>query len=123
MKKARQVILLVDDSPLITERVIDMLRILPTVENVLTASNYQEAQAVLAEKKATTVLLDIQLPGKSGLELLKFIVKNYSGIKVLMLTNLTSEYYKRLCKKTGALHFIDKSKEFHLIPGILSSIT
>ena len=122
MKKVRQVILLVDDSPLITERVIDMLRILPTVENILTASNYQEALAILEEKEPTTVLLDIQLPGKSGIELLKFIVKNYPGIKVMMLTNQASEYYKNLCKKTGAVHFIDKSKEFDLIPGIISSM-
>ena len=122
MKKVRQVILLVDDSPLITERVIDMLRILPTVENILTASNYQEALAILEEKEATTVLLDIQLPGKSGIELLKFIVKNYPGIKVMMLTNQASEYYKNLCKKTGAVHFIDKSKEFDLIPDIISNM-
>lgn len=122
MKKPRQVILLVDDSPLITERVIDMLRILPGVKSILTASNYQEAVALLAEKTTTTVLLDIQLQGKSGLELLKFIVKNYPSVKTMMLTNLTSEYYKRLCKKMGALHFIDKSKEFDLIPGILNSM-
>jgi DNA-binding NarL/FixJ family response regulator len=120
MKKARQVILLVDDSPLITERVIDMLRILPTVKNILTASSYQEAIDVLAEKKTTTVLLDIQLQEKSGLELLKYIVKNYPGIKVLMLTNLSSKYYKQLCKRIGATHFIDKSKEFDLIPGIVN---
>jgi DNA-binding NarL/FixJ family response regulator len=121
MKKARQVILLVDDSPLITERVIDMLRILPSVKNILTASNYQEAVEVLAETKATAVLLDIKLQDKSGLELLKYIVKNYPGVKVMMLTNLASEYYKKLCKRIGAAHFIDKSREFDLIPGILSS--
>ncbi len=121
MKKARQVILLVDDSPLITERVIDMLRVLPSVKNILTASNYQEAVGVLAETKPTAVLLDIKLQDKSGLELLKYIVKNYPGVKVMMLTNLASEYYKKLCKRIGAAHFIDKSKEFDLIPGILSS--
>lgn len=123
MENREQVILLVDDSPLITERLIEMLSNLPVVKSVLTASNYQESLLVLEENGITTVLLDIKLPEKSGLEILKFIAKHYPAIKVIMLTNLVSEYYKRLCKKAGAVHFIDKSKDFELIPGILNELS
>ena len=113
---------MIDDSALVTERLIDMVGNIKTVKTILTASNYQEAVDVLAEKSITIALLDIKLQEKSGIELLKFIVKNYPAVKVIMLTNLVSEYYKRLCKKAGALHFIDKSKDFELIPGILKEI-
>jgi DNA-binding NarL/FixJ family response regulator len=49
-------------------------------------------------------------------------VKNHPGIKVVMLSNLVSDYYQKTCKKIGAVHFIYKSKDFELIPGIVATL-
>ncbi len=117
-----KVLLIVDDSSLIIERLINILGEVKMVQKVLVATNYTGAINVLSENKTDIVLLDIQMPGKNGIELLKFIVKNYPDIKVVMLTNLVSDYYQKLCKKTGAVHFMDKSKEFDLIPGIVAAL-
>lgn len=114
--------MIVDDSSLIIERLINILGEVKMVQKVLVATNYTGAINVLSENKTDIVLLDIQMPGKNGIELLKFIVKNYPDIKVVMLTNLVSDYYQKLCKKTGAVHFMDKSKEFDLIPGIVAAL-
>jgi DNA-binding NarL/FixJ family response regulator len=67
------------------------------------------------------VLLDINLPDKSGIELLRKIKKEYKKMKVFMITNQANDYYKEICKKLGADHFFDKSKDFNLIPDLISA--
>ena len=114
-----QTILIVDDSALIIERLLAMLKGLTSVKDITTASNYKEAVVALAELMVDIAILDIHLTGKNGIELLKFIVKNYPHIKVVMLSNADNEKYRQLCKTEGALYFIDKSKEFELVPEIL----
>jgi len=122
MKTQEQSILIVDDSALIIERLLAMLNGLVSVKDITTASNYREAVAALSESKVDIAILDIHLTGKNGIELLKFIVKNYPQIKVVMLSNADNDKYRELCKKEGALFFIDKSKEFELVPEILTSL-
>ncbi len=122
MKTQEHAILIVDDSALIIERLLAMLNGLGSVKDITTASNYREAVAALTETKVDIAILDIHLTGKNGIELLKFIVKNYPQIKVVMLSNADNEKYRELCKKEGALYFIDKSKDFELVPEILTSL-
>ena len=122
MKAQEQSILIVDDSSLIIVRLLAMLNGLTSVKSITTASNYREAVATLSETKVDIAILDIHLTGKNGIELLKFIVKNYPQIKVVMLSNVGNEKYRELCRKEGAMYFIDKSKEFELVPGILTGI-
>jgi len=118
----RKNILIVDNSLLITERLINILKEEKTVGQIYTASDYAESIDLLRKKKVNIVLLDIQLPGKNGFELLEYIVKNFQDTRVVILSNSVSENYKSRCKKTGAVDFIDKSKDFDLIPGIISGL-
>lgn len=115
--------MVVDDSQLIVERMYTMLSEQKDVQTVYTAANYDEAVHLINHKKPDIVFLDIHLPGKNGIELLKYIVENFPGTKNVMLSNMGSSYYRQLCKETGALHFIDKSSEFDLIPQVLASIS
>ncbi len=115
-------ILIVDDSSVIIERLSELLHELDFIDSVVHASNYREAIEMLTEETIDTVLLDIHLPGKNGIALLKYIKSMYPQIKVIMLSNQATEFYRMLCKKAGASHFIDKSKEFESIPEILSSL-
>lgn len=117
-----QSILIVDDSVLIVKRIRGILKDVKNIGQVFAAGSYNDAVKILTEESPGIVLLDIQLPGRNGLELLRFITRDHPGIKVVMISNHTSEYYQRLCRKTGAAGFIDKSKDFDLIPGILESI-
>ena len=121
MKTKRYKILVVDDALIIVERVSEILKELECIEFVSKASNYAEAVALLALEKYDVALLDINLPGKNGIELLSFIKENYPGIKTIMLTNQSNEYYRNLCEKLGTDHFIDKSSEFEKIPHLISN--
>lgn len=116
-------VLIVDDSLLILDRLTDMLSENELMQTLFTAENFDEAVEVIGENEPDIVLLDIQLPGdKNGIDLLKLIVKKYPDIKVLMISNQASEHYQRLCRQEGAVGFVDKSKDFDLIPQLIREL-
>lgn len=117
-----KVLLIVDSSLFIIERLLSILKEVTDIEEIFTATDYAEAVAVLQEKKTDIVLQDIQLPGKNGIELLKYTVQHFPETKVIILSNLVSEHYQKLCKGMGAACFIDKSKDFDMIPELILSI-
>ena len=120
--RASKILLIIDSSFFIIERLVDMLRDAKTVGKVFTATDYNTALEVLKNEKTDIVLLDIQLPEKNGINLLKHIVHHFPETKVIVLSNLVSDYYQKLCKAEGAFYFIDKSKDFDKIPEVILSI-
>jgi two-component system LytT family response regulator/two-component system response regulator AlgR len=63
-------VLIVDDEPLARRRLEILLREQPSVELVGTASDGVGARRMIAERSPDVVLLDIKMPGLTGLELL-----------------------------------------------------
>jgi DNA-binding NarL/FixJ family response regulator len=41
---------------------------------------------------------------------------------VIMLTNKSGAYYRKLCKTMGADHFLDKSTDFEMVPYIIRNM-
>jgi DNA-binding NarL/FixJ family response regulator len=121
MKKEKKIVLIVDDSILILERMIPLLEEVSNIQFVVHAGNYSEAIELLKGLTPDMVLLDINLPDKSGIELLRKIKEDYKKTKVFMITNQANDYYKNICKKLGADHFFDKSTDFNLIPELISA--
>ncbi|MEO6488946.1 MAG: response regulator transcription factor [Ferruginibacter sp.] len=116
-------LLIVDDSSIIIERLLDALKDHPTIRSILTATNYDEAVEVIDGNKPDIVLLDIQLTGKNGIDLLKYIKQRFPEVKVIMFTNHADDNYFKLCKQLGALYCVDKSKDFDKIPGMLATVS
>ncbi len=115
MTPAKKTILIVDDSSLIVTRLINMLHELPHLEWVKEAGNYTDGLELLNAFNPGILLLDINLPDKSGIELLRICKESHPATKVIMITNQANEHYRKLCIKLGADYFIDKSKEFEQI--------
>jgi DNA-binding NarL/FixJ family response regulator len=115
-------ILIVDDNLSFIARIIGLLDEVDNISSIHTAGNYDEASKVLNEKKPDVALLDIQLPGKSGISILKHIKDSSENCQVIMLTNTTGDYYRQQCKKLGAQHFLDKTNDFELVPGIVKDL-
>jgi DNA-binding NarL/FixJ family response regulator len=116
-------ILVVDDSPLIINRLIEMLSETPNIGWIRTAGSYAEAIEAIGMHQPGILLLDINLPDKSGIEILRACRVNKSSVKVIMITNQANESYQKLCMKLGADYFIDKSKEFEQIATIISNMS
>lgn len=108
-------VLIVDDSEQIRQRIVALLAESGQIRIVGQAGNSLEALDALQRLKPDTVILDIRLPGASGIELLKEIKASYPQMKVIMLTNFDFDLYRRQCRQLGADHFLNKTLEFEKI--------
>ena len=115
-------ILIVDDSPIIAERLRNMLEGSENIGAISHAASYSSALRKLVGAWPDIVLLDINLPDGSGIDLLQHIKTSQPSTVAFMVSNQSGDYYRRVCRKMGADHFIDKSKEFEQIPAIIASI-
>lgn len=116
-------VLIVDDSPLIIIKITELLEDFNAVTILKACRSYAEAVNELEFYLPKIALLDINLPDKSGIELLQFIKGKSPETIVIMFTNQSSDYYKKLCLNKGADYFLDKSKDFDHIPLILTSLS
>lgn len=122
MKYKKNKILIVDDSSLITERLILILKEHNNVGSINHSVSYTEALDLLTRLQFDIIFLDINLPDTSGIKLLTPLKTKSPETVVIMFTNQGSQYYKNLCKSKGADYFIDKSKDIERISEIISSL-
>lgn len=116
-------VFLVDDSAQVIERLKEMLAPLPGVELMGIAADIPAAFIGLRAVTPDVVLLDLHLPGGSGIEVLKVIKKEMPATKVIVLTNYAFPQYQRKCEEAGADAFLDKSKDFAKVPEVIESLS
>jgi len=121
MKQHR--LLLVDDSQVFLQRLHVMLAELEPVEEIHTANNYEQALSVLDNTGCTIALLDIDMPGRNGLQLLRAIKKRNEDVSVIMLSNQDNDIYRKESFKRGAAFFVDKTAEIECLPELINSFS
>jgi len=100
-----------------------MLSEVKQVSRTEAVTSAEEALVLLDGYQPDIMVLDINMPGMSGIEMLRRL--NFSTMVkpvVIMLTNNTFAGYRDECLRLGADYFLDKSRDFLLIPSILESI-
>lgn len=112
-------VLIVDDSPLIIQKINELLQDLSILLHLISCGTHSEAIQLLEEFRPSVAILDINLPDKSGIEVLNYIKRNHPKTIVIMCTNQDSSYYRERCFQLGASYFIDKSKDFENIPRLI----
>lgn len=115
-------VFIADDSAIVRERLIDMLSMLKDAEVVGHASQGTEALDSIQELKPDVVILDIQMPRGSGIDVLQAIRKEGLAPVVIMFTNYPYPKYRRKCMDAGADFFFDKSTEFEQMINVLRDL-
>ena len=105
-----------DDSLIVREHLVTMLEELDGIEIVGQAENVAEAISAIRILKPDAVILDIRMPGGSGIDVLQNIKQDDSAVLVIVLTNYPYPVYRQKCLQAGADFFLDKSTEFDQIP-------
>ena len=113
----------VDDSDFVRERLIEMLSELEEVEIVGETGDPREAVTVIRQMAPDAVILDIRLPGRSGVEVLRDLKKEEPSPVVIILTNYPYPQYQKECTEAGADYFLNKSTEFDKIAKVLKGLT
>ena len=103
-------VLIVDDDPGDREMMDRALKAVPNVVHpILEASDEASCFAQLeSEEPIDCVLLDYSLPGRSGLSLLRRIVKNFPDTAVVMITGQGDENVAAATMKAGAQDYLRK---------------
>lgn len=110
-------ILLVDDNPYFLTAAEDFLQLWKQFEIVGTASDGQQALAKARELQPDIILLDLNLPGQSGLELIADFKQEHQGCIVVILTMQKNSAYHTASLEAGADGFVSKvNMQSELIP-------
>ncbi len=117
-------VFIADDSSEIRKRIIAMLSGLgERIEMIGEAENVQDAINSIHESEPDVVILDIRMPGGSGIDVLKQIRKNREVPVIIILTNYPRSQYRKKCMEAGADFFLDKSGDFKEIVRVVSGIS
>lgn len=117
-------VFIADDSSEIRKRIIAMLSdLVGRIEMIGEAENVQDAINSLNEFEPDVVILDISMPGGSGIDVLKTIKKKNEVPVIIILTNYPYSQYRTKCMEAGADFFFDKSRDFGQIVKVVGAIS
>ncbi|MGC8857311.1 MAG: response regulator transcription factor, partial [Anaerolineae bacterium] len=105
---AKQRILLVDDHEIVRLGLKSLLERHPQFEVVGEAASAREAIEQVAALEPDVVVMDIRLPGTSGIEACEEIVNKYPKTKVIMLTSYAEDEMLFSAIRAGASGYILK---------------
>ena len=100
MKKIK--ILIADDHPIVRAGIKQILADTPDMVASDEAGSGQEVLNLIRKKDYDVILLDISMPGRSGLEILKDLKKEKPKTSVLILSIYPEEQYAIRALKAGA---------------------
>jgi putative two-component system response regulator len=106
-------ILIVDDDPSVREVLRQFLE--AKGYDCLVASNASEAQSQMQRQDFQVILSDINMPGESGLELIRNIVQKGNGIAPLMITGLDDPLVVKKAFEIGAYDYITKPLDLNRV--------
>lgn len=111
---------LVEDSPLVRERLGLLLGAVPGVRVVGHADGADEAVRDLLEKRPDFVLLDLRLAQGSGFDVLREARPLLPATEFCMLSSFASEPYRRAAVELGAIDFFDKTRDFERVVDLVA---
>lgn len=106
-------ILVVDDEPMLVDLVVEHLR--DSRYEVETATGGRQALAAVARQRPDVVLLDINMPGLNGLEVLKEIMRTDPSITVIMVSGNTDVAVTADAIRNGAFSYVPKPFDFRYL--------
>ena len=122
-RRRKMRVFIADDSRVIVERLADLLKEVSGVQLVGNAGDVPGAIRSIPKANPDVVILDLQMPGGTGLDVLRSVRENHSGTWILICTNYPYPRYRDECIAAGADYFLDKSAEFERIPEILRGLS
>jgi len=89
---------------------------------IIQARDVQDAMEKIFEFNPDLTILDIKMPGGSGIDVLKELKAMNPEAMVIMLTNYPYPQYREKCMKEGANFFFDKSTEFERVVDVVKEV-
>jgi DNA-binding NarL/FixJ family response regulator len=108
-------VILADDSELILKRLQDIVFNYDNVELIGSYTNGSDALKAMRTMKPDLAIIDNQMPGYTGLQVLHEIRKENKTMKFVILTLFSSGFYRQKAMNEGADYFFSKVEDFEKI--------
>ena len=101
-------VILCDDHALIRRGIRDTLSDAPDIEVVGEAGDYGELRSLMREQACDVLVLDINLPGRSGLDVLHVLKDEGTTMRVLVVSMYPEDQYAIRALRAGAYGYVNK---------------
>lgn len=101
-------ILIVDDHPMMRKGLTSTLELEPDLEVAFQCQKAEEVLKVLENFRPDLMLVDVSLPGMSGIELVKNLIFQDSELKILVVSRHEESLYGERALRAGAKGYIMK---------------
>ena len=101
-------VILCDDHALIRRGIRDTLSDSPDIEVVGEAADYGELRTLMRTTPCDVLVLDINLPGSSGLDVLHALKDEGSPVRVLIVSMYPEDQYAIRALRAGAYGYVNK---------------
>lgn len=115
-------VFVVEDSPIVRDRLVAMLWDVRDVEVVGEADNPEDAIGGILRAQPHAIVLDIKLRGGSGISVLEAVKRQAPSTVAIMLTNYANPEFKQKCLGLGADFFFDKTADFEKVKDVLEDL-
>lgn len=102
-------VLLADDHALLRGSLKQLLDDTGFVQVVAQAGEYSEIMKAMTTHPVDVAILDISMPGKNGVDIVKILKDKYPALKILMLSMHPEDQYAVRCLKAGASGYLTKN--------------
>ncbi len=108
-------VLLADDHPIVRRGICSLLLTAPDIQVVGEAKSGQEALNLVSDLAPDVLLLDMEMPGMSGVDVAKQLKTARSEVRVLALSAYDDGQYVRNLLASGAAGYITKEEAPEMI--------
>lgn len=112
-------VVLCDDHAMVRRGIREALNEAVDIQVVAEASNYAEVREVLRTTTCDVLVLDLNLPGRGGLEVLSSMRESGSPVRVLIVSMFAEDQYAIRCLRAGADGYLNKGgNPADLVPAV-----
>lgn len=118
----RMKVVIADDSSLMRERIRELITGNTNVEVAGETGNGLKALELIRRYKPDLAIIDIRMPGMSGIAIINKIRELDINVKTCILTNYPREQYKKKCIEAGGDYFLSKADGFDGLASIINDL-
>ncbi len=112
-------VVLCDDHAMVRRGIREALNEAVDIQVIAEASNYTEVREVLRTTTCDVLVLDLNLPGRGGLEVLSSMRESGSTVRVLIVSMFAEDQYAIRCLRAGADGYLNKGGDpADLVPAV-----
>ncbi len=102
-------VIVVDDHALVRRGLRETLAETGDIEVVGEAADYGELRALLRQTTCDVMLLDVNLPGRSGIDVLRTMIDEDQPVRIVVLSTYPEDQYGIRALKAGAMAYLNKA--------------